>query len=77
MTASHFKDHESVLCSRLLGTVCHLDCLNVRVPIWTLFVFVQRKWLEGRVSAYPAGRFCVHMWRLVDLCCSGAVVVKG
>ena len=56
-------------------------CLNVvwlvRVPVWTLLVLVKRMWLEGRVSTYPAGRLCVHVWRLVDLCCSVAVVVTG
>jgi len=72
MMVNDVKDHKSVLCSRLIGTVCHVYLSErgrlMRVPMWTLFVLVKRMWLEGRVSAYPAGRLCVHVWRLVDLC---------
>lgn len=72
MIINDFKDHKSVLCSRLFGTVCHVNLFErirlVRVPVWTLFVLVKRMWLQGRVSAYPAGRLCVYWWRLVGLC---------
>jgi hypothetical protein len=64
MMVNDFKDHKSVLCSRLIGTVCHVNLFErvrlVGVPMWTLFVVVTRMWLEGRVSAYAAGPLCVQ-----------------